>query len=597
MTTIVSGPALSARPQEIELLEDKLRIPRPGLAVLPRSRVAGLIDAAVTRRVTLMTGPPGAGKTVALAQWATARPASRRPAWVTLDQADADPGRVLALRHRRAVPGRRDGRGRSGRPGPPAGMAAAEIPQWISARRCGQAADPVLLILDDVHALAGGESLAGLDELIRHEPAGLRLVLAGRSAPGLALSRLRLAGELADIGAADLACTTEETAAYFGMLGRPLSPADRDQIFSADRGLAGRAAADRPGGAAGPGGPLPPGRSGRPGRARRRRRGRLPSGRAARPAPGEVRNFMLRTCLTSTVPADLARDLTGETGAARLLEQLSRTPGWSSQSPPRPGEYRYHPMLRDVLAADLRRELPDEVAELQRPRRPLVRRQGRGAPGRPGGRRGRRLGVRPAAAAGRGPGGDAVTGRARPGGGAGRGAARPAGRRAGTRPRGGAAAAGSGRATPTGRCRIWRRLSLSWPAGRPGGQPGQGRGRPLAGGPAGALPVDRAAARARLAGCGVGAGQPARTPTRAGSASTARSARCGWRLGFAALREFDSQLARSALLHAGAQLSAGGLLPLRERGKSWEAARLRAVRRPGRRDQARGQCGRRAARP
>ncbi len=85
MTTIVTGPALSVRPLESELLEDKLRIPRPGLAVLPRSRVAGLIDAAVGRRVTLVTGPPGAGKTVALAQWAMARPANRRPAWVTLD--------------------------------------------------------------------------------------------------------------------------------------------------------------------------------------------------------------------------------------------------------------------------------------------------------------------------------------------------------------------------------------------------------------------------------------------------------------------------------------------------------------------------------
>ena len=70
--------------------------------------------------------------------------------------------------------------------------------------------------------LAGSEALAGLDELIRHEPPGLRLLLAGRSAPGLALARLRLAGELADIGAADLACTTDEIAAYFGMLGTPL---------------------------------------------------------------------------------------------------------------------------------------------------------------------------------------------------------------------------------------------------------------------------------------------------------------------------------------------------------------------------------------
>ncbi len=121
------------------------------------------------------------------------------------------------------------------RPGPPAGMAAADIPQWIAAV-LRPAADPVLLILDGVHALAGGESLAGLDELIKHEPAGLRLLLSGRSAPGLALSRLRLAGDLADIGAAELACTAEETAAYFGMLGRPLTPAERDQIFRRTEG-------------------------------------------------------------------------------------------------------------------------------------------------------------------------------------------------------------------------------------------------------------------------------------------------------------------------------------------------------------------------
>ena len=72
---MVRGAALSAAQLDAELLEDKLRVPRPGLAVLPRRRVGDLIEAGVSRRVTLVTGPPGCGKTVAAAQWAAAKPA------------------------------------------------------------------------------------------------------------------------------------------------------------------------------------------------------------------------------------------------------------------------------------------------------------------------------------------------------------------------------------------------------------------------------------------------------------------------------------------------------------------------------------------
>src|SRR6202007_2964232 len=80
MTSMVSGPALSAAQLDAELLEDKLRVPRPGLAVLPRRRIGDLIEAGVSRRVTLVTGPPGCGKTVAAAQWGAAEPGRRRAA-------------------------------------------------------------------------------------------------------------------------------------------------------------------------------------------------------------------------------------------------------------------------------------------------------------------------------------------------------------------------------------------------------------------------------------------------------------------------------------------------------------------------------------
>ena len=374
MTTTAVRPLVSAPPQGVALLEDKLRIPRPGLAVLPRARIGALMDAAVTRRVTLMTGPPGAGKTMAAALWAAGRPVSRRPGWVSIDTGDVEPGRfwryvAAALSKTGAIPGAKAGL--------PGGMAAAEIPPWISAKlRPG--GEPVVLVLDDVHLLAGSDSLAGLDELVRHEPAGLRLVLAGRSAPGLTLSRLRLEGELADIGAADLACTADEMAAYFKMLGTPLGSAEQDQLLRQTEGwlaglrltaLAGQAvqasqspqSPSAPEASAASVATAGTGQAGVQALVADYLEDEVLSSQSA-----GVRAFMMRTSLTRTVSADLARELTGETGAARLFDNLSRETGLVQALAPDSGEYRYHPMLRDVLAVSLRRELPEDVPALQR---------------------------------------------------------------------------------------------------------------------------------------------------------------------------------------------------------------------------------------
>ncbi len=312
----------------VSLLEDKLRIPRPGMAVLRRSRVAELIEAAVMRRVTLITGPAGAGKTVAVAMWARSGAASRRTAWLTLDPADREPGQfwryvVAALARAGAIT-----------------TAAADT---IGAAETIAAGDTV----------AAADLPADMVRCIKHAPAALRIVLVGRHAAGLSLARLRVAGDLADVGAADLACTAEETASYLAMLDAPFSPAESGEIARRTGGwLAGLRLAV-----------LGAGTSeadaqvmiadyiedevlGRPG--------------------AQTRNFLLRTSLTQTLPADLAHDLTGDPAAERLLDQLSRENGLVQAISPDVGLYRYHPMLREVLVAALRRELPDELPGLQR---------------------------------------------------------------------------------------------------------------------------------------------------------------------------------------------------------------------------------------
>ena len=343
---------------------DKTVMPRPSVPLLPRPRVTELIErASAKHRVTLVCGPSGAGKTIACANWAATAPAADSVGWLSLDDGDRWPRQLWSnMRGSLAsIPALPDDIA-SDLPDP----ADNAFPLHL-ARLTLRLERPVTLVVDDVNQLAGAEVLAGFDQLIRHAPPTLRLVLVGRHPAGLQVARLRVGGELAEIGAADLACTPQETREYFRMLGHVLPDAERDELMKRTQGwMAGlRLAAMR----------VSPGK---PAASAARITGAEPAvadylwDEVLASLPMDRRLFMMRTSVADVICGDLAEALGGGDEGSVVLDQLSRENMMvgrcadAGQASHGGVEYRYHPMLLDMLRERLRRELPAEAARLTR---------------------------------------------------------------------------------------------------------------------------------------------------------------------------------------------------------------------------------------
>ena len=87
-------------------------------------------------------------------------------------------------------------------------------------------AEPLALVIDDLHELHSEDALAWLELLLTRVPAQLHVVLATREEPALGLHRLRLTGELTELRGPELRFSLEETRAVLRASGVRLSSAD-----------------------------------------------------------------------------------------------------------------------------------------------------------------------------------------------------------------------------------------------------------------------------------------------------------------------------------------------------------------------------------
>jgi LuxR family maltose regulon positive regulatory protein len=82
--------------------------------------------------------------------------------------------------------------------------------------------------------------------------------------------------------------------------------------------------------------------------------------------PGELRSFLLRTCIVDELSGELADALTGRDDGEQTLARLEQANTFVVAVGSRRHWYRYHPLFAELLHYQLRREAPQESAEVRR---------------------------------------------------------------------------------------------------------------------------------------------------------------------------------------------------------------------------------------
>ncbi len=344
------------------LVATKLLAP-PVTGYRERPRLSAILDRGLEdrSRLTLLSAPPGYGKTVAVAGWLGSRGLAH--VWLSLDPADNDLARfvrylVAALGAVRPEVGDATlglfGPGAS----PSIDLIGATLLDEIAASD-----DSFVLALDDYHVI-GAEPIHRLVRfLVEHGPPFAHLVLLTREDPPLPLARLRAHGRLVELRADDLRYVDAEASGYLAeALPVELDPEQLARLVERTEGwIAGlQLAAISLRGRADAGALIEAfGRS-----------PRFVFDYLADEVLGRVdedlRSFLVKTAVPERFTVGLCRELAGREDADVLVDRAARANLFLVPFDADGRWYRYHRLFRDYLRSQLdegeRRRLHERAA-------------------------------------------------------------------------------------------------------------------------------------------------------------------------------------------------------------------------------------------
>jgi LuxR family maltose regulon positive regulatory protein len=328
--------------------------------LIDRGDLLDVLERAAARKVTIISAPAGSGKTSLLRAWADHPGQRRRLAilQVQRDQQDAQQfwlALLDAVRHASATTGRAESQAAT-----PDFNAPAMVDRVLA--ELADARADITLVIEDLHELNSPEALAQLTRLLMNLPPRVHALLTTRRDLRLRLHRLRLAGELAEIRAADLRFTERETRELLQAAGIALPESgvallhQRTEGWAAGLRLAALSLAGHP----------DPQRFVAEFSGSDRMVAEYLIAEMLERQPAEVQDLLLRTSLLDRVNGELADVLTGRPGSERILLELADANAFVESLDPGRTWFRYHRLFGDLLGLELRRTLPAEVPTLHR---------------------------------------------------------------------------------------------------------------------------------------------------------------------------------------------------------------------------------------
>lgn len=343
------------------LLDTKMRVPRAAGGIVTRPRLLQRLDGVLESRLTIVSAPPGFGKTTLVCDWLSTR-TTAPVAWVSLDEEDNDPARFWAYFVAALEQVCPDIRGhaatafsQSGSGVPVESLIAALINVMSSA---GQES---ILVIDDYHVISSPNIHKGIMYLLNHVPQDMHIVMTCRAEPPFSLARLRARGQLLEIRPEELRFTIDETVEFLTLnTGLDLGRKHAERL---DTHVEGWAAALRLAGLS-------------------LREGRdfdsLIDGitgqhhfiadylaeEVFRQQTKDLQSFLLRTSILDRMNAGLCDAVTASEGSSLMLDVIERSNLFLECLDERREWHKYHPLFAEFLRSRLERDNPDAMPTL-----------------------------------------------------------------------------------------------------------------------------------------------------------------------------------------------------------------------------------------